>query len=87
MQAINKQGEDIAFFHLPQSDKERLLHKALGIPVKGVPEYIRSYSKGKLLEAKAFLNKLSNCLDEMDFIDRCITEVNETGNNILITFN
>lgn len=87
IQAINRKGEEIAYFHLHHADGNRLLHKALGIPTIGVPEYVRSFSKGKLLEAKSFLVKLQNCLEEIDFIDRCLTEVNDSHENILITFN
>ena len=85
--AKNNQGEEIAFFHLNQNDKDRILHKALGIPATGVPEYSRPYSKGKLLDAKAYLNKLSGVLGEMDFVDRCLTEVRTSANPITITIN
>jgi hypothetical protein len=85
--AKNFKGEDFAYFHLNDNDKERILHKALGVPTIGFPECTRPYSKGKLLDAKSYLNKLSNTLDEIDFVQKCLTEINLTANPITITFN
>lgn len=86
--ATDKSGsQQIAFFHLNTNDKERLLHKALGVQTTGHPESVKEYSLGKLLDAKAYLNKISGTLDEQDFVDRCILEVRETRNPVIITFN
>jgi hypothetical protein len=84
----NRYGESNATFHYPDSEKDMVLHKVLGVGyIKDNTELKRTYSKGQLLEAKSKLLGISNTLLEVDFIDLCLLDVKDTNHNITITFN
>ena len=84
--AKNRFGEDVSFFHYDNTDKDRPLHKVLKVN-NPTSEIIKSYSKGDILQAKSDLLPVTNTLPEQDFLSRCLSAINETRNNILITFN
>jgi hypothetical protein len=86
----NKFGEDCGFFHYPPTDKDRPLHKVLGVGYlkEDSKELVRNYSIGDLLKAKSDLLPISNTLSEQDFLDKCLLSSKESNNNpITITFN
>ena len=84
----NRYGESNATFHYPESEKDRVLHKVLGVGyIKDNTELKRVYSKGQLLEAKSKLLGISNTLGEQDFIDLCLLDIKDTNHNITIIFN
>ena len=86
--AKNKYGEEISYYHFPVSEKDRPLHRALG--VNGITvhskEQIKPYSLGDLLHAKSHLMTVTGTLDQQDFLDSCISSARETRQPIYITF-
>lgn len=87
--AKNKYGEEISYYHFPATEKDRPLHRALGVKeiTATSPEIIKSYSLGDLLHAKSHLMTVSGTLDQQDFLENCIMSARETRANIYITFN
>lgn len=88
--ARDNKGEEISYFHYNDRSKqdERYLHKVLGVGyIVDNNLLVKSYSKGAILDAKSKLVRLTGVLPELDFINECLTHVNEFHNNITITFN
>ena len=88
IQAINKYNESAAYFHYPETDRDRPLHKVLGIKTDRQDKIEKTYSIGDILRAKSELLKVSNTLEEQDFCDKVLLDMKETNvKNIQITFN
>lgn len=84
----NASGQELDYFHYPEKDIDRPLHKVLGVGyLKDQNKLTRPYSLGNLLEAKSKLMDISGTLSEQDFIDKAIQEARETRKSIYITFN
>lgn len=87
--SIDAYGEELAYYHYPQSDKDRPLHKVLGMGyIKNQNRIEKVYSLGDLLEAKSKLMNITGSIGEQDFIDATLLAMKETNaKKILIIFN
>lgn len=88
IQAKTATGEEIDYFHYPNKDIDRPLHRVLGVGyIKDQTKIVKQYSLGSLLEAKSKLMDITGTLGEQDFLDRGIAETKESRKPITITFN
>lgn len=88
IQAKTASGEELDYFHYPDKDIDRPLHRVLGVGyIKDQTKIVKQYSLGNLLEAQSKLMDISGTIGEQDFLSRVIQEAKESRKNITITFN
>ena len=88
IQAKNKFNESAAYFHYNAGDKDRPLHKVLGIKTDRQDKIEKTYSLGQLLEAQSRLMGITGTLGEQDFLQQTILDMKETNvKSISIIFN
>lgn len=88
IQAKNSASEEIDYFHYPDKDIDRPLHRVLGVGyIKDQTKIVKQYSLGNLLEAQSKLMDISGTIGEQDFLSRGIQEAKESRKPITITFN